>query len=68
MVKDHHQDLRQFRQEFISATDPTLKDAVLKSAMVIRDHTVLVDKLATDRGIPVPVRKTPPGTSTGTAH
>jgi putative membrane protein len=60
MVNDHHQDLREYRQEFITATDPTLKDAVLKSAKVIREHTMMVDKLATDRGIPVPAHKMPP--------
>ena len=59
MVNDHHQDLREYRQEFITATDPTLKDAVLKSAKVIREHTMMVDKLATDRGIPVPAHKPP---------
>jgi putative membrane protein len=60
MVNDHHQDLRDYRQEFITATDPTLKDAVMKSAKVIREHTMMVDKLATDRGIPVPAHKMPP--------
>ena len=60
MVNDHHQDLREYRQEFISATDPTLKDAVLKSAKTIRDHMNMVDKMATDRGIPVPAHKGPP--------
>jgi len=60
MVNDHHQDLRDYRQEFISATDPTLKDAVLKSAKVIRDHMMMIDKMATDRGIPVPAHKGPP--------
>jgi putative membrane protein len=60
MVNDHHQDLRDFRQEFISATDPTLKDAVLKSAKVIREHMTMIDKMATDRGIPVPAHKAPP--------
>ena len=59
MVNDHHQDLREFRQEFISATDPTLKDAVLKSAKVIREHMTMIDKMATDRGIPVPAHKPP---------
>jgi putative membrane protein len=60
MVKDHHQDLRDFRQELISATDPVLKDAVLKSAKIIREHTMMIDKMATDRGIPVPAHKPPP--------
>ena len=59
MVNDHHQDLRDYRQEFISANDETLKDAVLKSAKIIREHTNMVDKMATDRGIPVPAHKPP---------
>jgi putative membrane protein len=59
MVNDHHQDLREYRQEFISTTDEALKDAVLKSAKVIREHITMVDKLATDRGIPVPAHKPP---------
>ena len=60
MVNDHHQDLREYRQEFITATDETLKDAVLKSAKIIREHMTMVDKLAADRGIPVPAHKGPP--------
>jgi len=60
MVQDHHQDMRDYRQELISATDPTLKDAVLKSAKIIREHMMMIDKLATDRGIPVPAHKPGP--------
>ena len=54
MVKDHHQDLREFRKEEATASDPGLKDAVTKGTTVIREHTQMVDKLAKDKGVPVP--------------
>jgi putative membrane protein len=54
MVKDHHKDLREFRQEEASTTDPTLKTAVADGAKVIHEHTVMVDKLAREKGVPVP--------------
>ena len=56
MVKDHHADLREFRQEDMAVQDPTLKAAVDKGLGVIREHTQMVDKLAKDKGIPVPQR------------
>jgi putative membrane protein len=56
MVKDHHKDLREFRQEAASTTDPTLRDAVTSGEKVIREHTQMVDKLARDKGIAVPQR------------
>ena len=54
MVKDHHQDLHEFRVEAAGRTDPALHDAVVKAEGVIHDHTVMVDKLARAKGIPVP--------------
>ena len=54
MVKDHHKDLREFRQEAASTTDPTLQTAVANATKVIHEHTVMVDKLAREKGIPVP--------------
>jgi putative membrane protein len=60
MVKDHHQDLREFRQEANATSDTALQADVMKAARVIREHTVMVDKLATDRGIPVPAHKPTP--------
>ena len=53
MVKDHHMDLRDFRKEEATATDPSLKDAVSKGKTVIKEHTDMVEKLATDKGVPV---------------
>jgi len=60
MVKDHHMDLREFRQEDAAAQDPTLKVAVDNGLKVIREHTMMVDKLAKDKGLPVPQRRSPP--------
>lgn len=56
MVKDHHKDLHDFRQEAASTTDPTLQLAVASATRVIHEHTVMVDKLAHEKGIPVPQR------------
>jgi putative membrane protein len=55
MVKDNHKDLHAFRLEAASPTDPTLHDAVVQAEGIIHDHTVTVDKLAREKGIPVPV-------------
>jgi putative membrane protein len=54
MVKDHHKDLHEFREEAASTTDATLRAAVEKGQSVIREHTMMVDKLAQSTGIPVP--------------
>jgi putative membrane protein len=54
MVKDHHTDLREFRQEATSTTDPTLKQAVDDGASVIHDHMVMIDKIAQNKGIAAP--------------
>jgi putative membrane protein len=54
MVKDHHKDLHEFRIEAASRADQTLHDAVVQAATIIHEHTVMVDKLARAKGIPVP--------------
>jgi putative membrane protein len=54
MVKDHHKDLHEFRLEAASHADPTLHDEVVKAQGIIHEHTVMVDKLARAKGIPVP--------------
>jgi putative membrane protein len=60
MVKDHHKDLHEFRVEAAaSRTDSTLHDEVVKAESVIHDHKLMVDKLARERGIPIPVRPRP---------
>ena len=54
MVKDHHKDLHEFRIEAASPTDQTLHNEVVKAEGVIHEHTVMVDKLARAKGVPVP--------------
>lgn len=56
MVKDHHADLREFRMEAASTTDPTLKTAVEKGQKVIREHLTMVESLAKSKGIATPSR------------
>lgn len=60
MVKDHHQDLREFRNEAAATQDPTLREAVDKGEKVIHEHMVMVDKLARDKGVPMPERHSHP--------
>jgi len=54
MVKDHHDDLQEFLNEENKATNPQLKAAVQSGESVIREHTVLIDKIAHMGGIPTP--------------
>jgi putative membrane protein len=56
MVKDHHADLREFRGESATVQDPALRAAVQKGQSVIREHAMMVDKMAQTMGIPVPQR------------
>ena len=54
MVKDHHNDLRDFRQEMDSTQDPALKEAVTKAEHVIDQHATMADQIAMQHGINVP--------------
>jgi len=63
MMKDHHADLREFRMEASSTTDPDVQEAVDKAAHVIREHMVTIDKMARERGIPMPGHHKPPATA-----
>jgi putative membrane protein len=64
MVKDHHQDLREFRTEAASTSNPTLRAAVDKGSKVIYEHMTMIDKMAREKGIATPGhsggRPTPP--------
>lgn len=57
MVKDHHKDLQTFHTEASSVTDADLRAAVEKGMQVISQHTQIVDRLAAEKGVPVPERK-----------
>lgn len=50
MVKDHHKDLREFKAEEASATDPTFKTTVQNGEKVIQQHTDMADSLAKGNG------------------
>ncbi|GAC1363560.1 MAG: hypothetical protein NVSMB3_11990 [Acidobacteriaceae bacterium] len=56
MVKDHHMDLREFRLEAASTTDPALRSAVEKGQKIIHEHLTMVEQLARSKGISVPAR------------
>jgi putative membrane protein len=55
MVKDHHADLREFRMAAANTNDPDLKVALDNAAKMIREHMVMADKLAREKGIATPV-------------
>lgn len=57
IVKDHHKDLHEFREEAATTADPTLRDVVTRAAGVIKQHIMMVDKLAQEKGIATPDHK-----------
>lgn len=57
MVKDHHQDLREFRMESANTQDEALRDVVVKGQRVVHEHMVMAEKLAKSKGIEVPGRR-----------
>ncbi len=59
MVKAHHTDLHAFRMAADHTGDSSLGETIAKALRVIREHTIMVDKLARDKGVPMPPR---PGT------
>jgi putative membrane protein len=66
MVKAHHRAMRDFRLEEAGVSDSALRAAVVKGEGVIHEHLVLVNKLAREKGIPMPERgskPSPPPTS-----
>jgi putative membrane protein len=66
MVKDHHKDLREMRMEARTTQDADLKALLGDGAPTIRDHMVSADRMAHERGIPMPGHhhhSSEPGTS-----
>lgn len=56
MVEDHHKDLTEFLAEEKSTGYPEFKSAVSKGADVVKEHLVMVNKLAVKNGLtPAPV-------------
>ncbi len=56
---DHRKTLREFREEWIAASDPQLKDAIMKDGKIIHQHLVQAEKLAKDNGVELPPRPRP---------
>jgi len=56
MVKDHHQDLREFRTEAADTSDAALKNAADRGVKVIYAHMTMIDKMAREKGISTPGR------------
>lgn len=70
MVKDHHEDLHEMRVEARTTQDADLKTVLGDGAPIIRDHMVSADRMAHERGIPMPGhhhRPTEPGVSAPTS-
>ncbi|MBS1798882.1 MAG: DUF4142 domain-containing protein [Acidobacteria bacterium] len=57
MIRGHHEDMREFRIESQTTTDPDLKAEVDKAQKVIHEHLALARKLAADNGVQLPVSK-----------
>lgn len=56
MVKDHHEDLREFRKETENTADASLRETVQKGEATIRQHSRMVDGIARSKGIATPGR------------
>ena len=54
MVKDHNDDLQKFIDEKNKTTNMDVKAAVTKGEAVIREHTEMIDKIASMGGIETP--------------
>jgi len=51
MMKDHAMDLKDFRKEAASASDPDLRNAVMKGQVVIEHHKHWIDKIGASLGL-----------------
>lgn len=51
MVKDHENDLSEFRHEAQSTQDPALKQAAQQGARVIEQHLAMIKQIAKDHGV-----------------
>jgi len=65
MVKGHHRAMRNFRVEANGSPDPALQALIVKGESIIHEHLAQANKMAREKGIPLPSRrsKTPPPTT-----
>jgi putative membrane protein len=61
-AKGHREDMRDFRMEVSVAADPGLQAEVAKAATMIRQHLMMLTKLAKDKGVELPARPPRPAT------
>ena len=54
MLKMHRKSMRNYRIEANSVTESQLSDFVAKGEHTIHEHLVMVNKLAKDKGVPMP--------------
>ncbi len=52
LTRDHRKDLRAFKQEEESTTDPALKEAVIEGEKMIAGHLRTIEKLDAVNGVP----------------
>lgn len=53
MVKDHQQDLKDYKDEAESAQNPMLKQAAQEAETVVQKHLQLIEQIAKDHNVPV---------------
>lgn len=56
MMKDHHKNLHEFRIASNTTSETALRTAADNGARMIRQHMILVDRMAHERGITMPGR------------
>ena len=54
MLRDHHENMREFRVESQTTTDPDLRALVERGEKIVREHLILAGKLAVQNGVPIP--------------
>lgn len=54
VVRDHHDDLRDFRVEMLTTSDTDLRDAVGQGARMLHENLGVVRRLAEENGVAVP--------------
>lgn len=65
VTTNHRKELHDYREEVVATPDPALRDELVKSAGVIRQHTIQAEQIAKDKGIALPPRPPRP-TQAGT--
>lgn len=54
MVREHHRAMREFRMESNTVNDATLREAVDSGKHTIHEHLVEANRLAREKGVPMP--------------